>query len=142
MPHPLVTSPAPTTPTEWAEYADTWRCWMCSVAYTGLTVPPHPDEPCIDHHLAFHEVDLRDPFDLQHKTWKHNRVFARHFLCRQCRAECGGDLSCVYCWYYPVGLPPARLAVLDDCRRCDFDLNRESLKNDIRDAIRKAKERR
>ncbi|GLE54899.1 hypothetical protein NJBCHELONAE_02100 [Mycobacteroides chelonae] len=112
---------------------------MCSVAFTELEVPPHPDEPYIDYHLASHEVDNGDPFDLRYKTWKGASVLARHFLCASCRSA-HGDLSCVYCWYYPVGLPPARLAVLDDCHRCDFDLNREEVKGSIRREILKAKD--
>lgn len=140
MSTPLLT---PSTPEQWQVYADTWRCWLCQVARTELEVPWDTEhEPHIDRHLAFHETTPGDPFDLQHKMWKGELHLARHFLCATCRTENAKlDLTCVYCWYFPVGMPPARLAVLDDCTRCDADHARERIKECIRDAIKDAKRR-
>lgn len=139
----MSTTTTPTTPEQWAAYADRWRCWLCHVARTELEVPWDAEcEEFIDRHLWFHVTTQGDPFDLQHKMWKGAPTLARHFLCDTCRAEHRSlDLSCVYCWYYPVGMPPAKLAVLDDCTRCDSELGRERIKADIRTAIRAAKER-
>ncbi|BBX33642.1 hypothetical protein MMAG44476_14375 [Mycolicibacterium mageritense DSM 44476 = CIP 104973] len=137
---PLLT---PSTPEQWRIYADTWRCWLCQISRTALEVPwDTAHEPHINRHLAFHETTPGDPFDLQYKMWREAPTLARHFVCTTCRAEHSNlNLTCVYCWYFPVGMPPARLAVLDDCTRCDVDFTRERIKERIRAEIKDAKRR-